>query len=96
VYYDPQKFTLTGVILLTRTLDDFRDAPLYPPVAYRVDGVAQVASVSIGTVNNWLREGLLPARKAGGTTLILRAELLETLSNLPRAEFQAPARKSAT
>ena len=85
---------------MTRTLHDFRDVPLYPPVAYRVDGVAQVASVSLGTVNKWFREGMLKARKAGGTTLVLHSELMDMLSSLPVAEFQAPAkaetRKAAT
>lgn len=77
---------------MTRTLDDFRDAPRYPPLAYRVDGVAQVASVSIGTVNRWFREGMLTARKAGGTTLVLHSDLMSMLSSLPVAEFQAPTK----
>lgn len=65
---------------------DHQDAALQP-MAYRIEGVAQLLSVSSSTVNLWLRGGLLRARKAGGTTLIMHSDLMAMLQGLPTAEF---------
>lgn len=62
---------------------DFRE----PPVAYRPETAARTLDVSLMTINNWLRDGRLRARKAGGVTLILRSDIMTMIETLPDAVY---------
>ena len=62
----------------------------HPPICYRPEGAADAMSVSVMTVNQWLREGRLIARKSGNATLILRDDLFEMVRTLPVAKYAPP------
>lgn len=63
-----------------------------PVIAYRAENAAEVLSVSKMTINNWLREGRLVGRKAGGVTLILHEDLMAMVRSLPAAVYAEPVR----
>jgi excisionase family DNA binding protein len=69
--------------------------PDIPQVALRPKEIAVMLNVSAMTVATYLRNGIIPARKLGGATVILRDEFLESLKSLPRAQYAPPVNRSA-
>jgi excisionase family DNA binding protein len=49
---------------------------------------AEVAGIGRTKMFEWIKAGIMPARKAGKKTIVLHGELLEVLNNLPRAGAQ--------
>jgi excisionase family DNA binding protein len=49
-----------------------------------VDDVAELVGLSVYTVKEYARRGLLPGRKLGGSWRFLRPELADALRRLPR------------
>jgi excisionase family DNA binding protein len=71
--------------------------PDLPQVALRPKEIAVMLNVSAMTVATYLRNGVIPARKLGGATVILRDEFRASLKSLPRAQYAPPtARRTAT
>lgn len=54
-------------------------------VSFGVDEVAQRLGLSISSIRKHIRDGKLPARKLGGRTIILSADLNTFLEGLPSA-----------
>ncbi len=62
-------------------------------LAYRVPEVAELLSVSEGTVWNLLRSGQLSRRKVGRATLITLASIESFLNEEPGLSSEIPARQ---
>lgn len=71
---DPQQNTSRTAVL---------DAQRIVPLAYRVDEAAQLVGVSKTTVWRLIQEGLLPARKLDGSTVIRHEDLSTFVDGLP-------------
>lgn len=75
----------------SKTLADIAaENPELPQLAFRPSEVAALLGVSLMSVSKYLRNGILPGRKLGGATVVLREELLDSLKNLPHAEYLPP------
>jgi hypothetical protein len=53
-------------------------------LVFSVADLAEAAGVCDRSVLNWIRAGLIPARKLGRRTVILRADAIAWLENSPR------------
>ncbi len=82
---------------MTRTIEALAEAnPDLPQIALRPKDIAVMLNVSSMTVATYLRTGVIPARKLGNATIILRDEFLESLKSLPRAHYSPlPSKKGA-
>lgn len=54
------------------------------PLAYRVKEAARLMGMGKSKLFELIKGGQLPARKVGGATLILRADLVAFLDRAPR------------
>lgn len=60
-------------------------APALPEaLAYRVRDAAHLMGMGRSKVFELIKDGLLPARKVGGATIVLRADLIAFLERAPR------------
>ena len=60
-------------------------APVPPISDYRTPHVAAICDVSTATVAEWIRLGLLPARKLHGRHVVSGADLATFLANQKKA-----------
>lgn len=58
-------------------------------LAYRVKDAARLMGVGRSKVFELIREGHLPARKVGGATVVLRADIVAFLNGAPRTPSRA-------
>ena len=56
-----------------------------PPLAYAISGAVAASGIGRTSLYGAIKSGLLPIRKFGARTLVLRADLEAFLANLERA-----------